>query len=446
MFADFCRSLPFDYVWIQDLEGCYSYRSEGLESLGTCTPETADELDMARLKALAADGTYSCHLKVQFQQQKDNKQSTMSWDASFFTIRSEDGRGIVGVGGFVKHSSLILDDAPEVKKMKEISDPPPKGVAPEVEISTIDSETQEEESIATEEHLRDIIDASCTRKVLLDATGIILDCNRTFAGLFDVPQNELPGKRLFDLHPLQQQDETTSNCSEQQQEAVAQVLETSEEVTYETSVKNTHWECRVYPTRRSSNGTVLTLVLEERDVTQRKIAQLELQELKAHRMGLSQHMPCGYAYCQLVTDPETGKGVDYVFLEVNEHFEELVGAGCKGKRVTEALPGIENDEKDYMGIVSRVVHEGFIDRFSHYSACLGKWYTGITYKHIDDKFVTLFLDNTEQVAMQEKVRESEERHRNLFENMQQGVSYLSDVMQLVDCNVSICFGGTSYFG
>ncbi len=75
---------------------------------------------------------------------------------------------------------------------------------------------------------------------------------------------------------------------------------------------------------------------------------------------LFSNMLNGFSYNKIVTD-EKGKPVDYVILEVNGTFEKLTGFKREhvvGKKITEVVPGIEEDPADWIGVYGKVALTG----------------------------------------------------------------------------------------
>ncbi len=123
---------------------------------------------------------------------------------------------------------------------------------------------------------------------------------------------------------------------------------------------------------------------------------------------LVENLPDGFAYHQIVTDT-AGKPVDYFFLEVNPAFEDMTGLSdqkIRGKRVTEALPGIENSKFDWIGTYGNVALTGAPTRFEQFFEPLDRWYEVTAYSDEPGFFVTLFRDVTDvkkkEILLQEK--------------------------------------------
>ncbi|MBT7860946.1 MAG: PAS domain-containing protein, partial [Gemmatimonadetes bacterium] len=85
-----------------------------------------------------------------------------------------------------------------------------------------------------------------------------------------------------------------------------------------------------------------------------------LRENERQYRSLFENMVDGFALHEIVLD-EDGTPADYVFLEMNGAFEQLTGLRREsviGRRVTEVLPGIEDDPTDWIGRYGRVVATG----------------------------------------------------------------------------------------
>jgi PAS domain S-box-containing protein len=119
--------------------------------------------------------------------------------------------------------------------------------------------------------------------------------------------------------------------------------------------------------------------------------------------NIFKNAPFGYALHRIILD-EAGKPVDYEFIEVNKSFEILTGlvkAEIIGKKVTEAIPGIENGDFDWIGFYGTVAIEETEESFEQYSEPLGKHYQVQVYSPQKEYFITLFSDVSAQKIITE---------------------------------------------
>ena len=165
---------------------------------------------------------------------------------------------------------------------------------------------------------------------------------------------------------------------------------------------------------------VVTGVVEPSNLLFRNLKQNEdaLKESEARYRSLFENMIDGFAFHKIVVD-EKGKPVDYVFLEVNSAFERLTGLKKQdivGKRVTEAIPGIENDPSDWISVYGRVALTGKETRFEQHAKPLSKWFSVSSYSPRKEYFVAVFEDITERKLTDEALRQSEIKFKAIFEN------------------------------
>lgn len=149
-------------------------------------------------------------------------------------------------------------------------------------------------------------------------------------------------------------------------------------------------------------------------------------ECDSRYQKVMENVQVGAAIHEVIFD-ENGTPVDYLYKEVNPAFKQLFSLTDEdiiGKRVSEVFPGIENDNADWIGTFCEVALSGSTVSFEQYSEKLDRWFSVTAYRPSKKgEFCVLVLDITENVKAKEALVESEERHRNLFESMVQGVVY-----------------------
>ncbi len=132
--------------------------------------------------------------------------------------------------------------------------------------------------------------------------------------------------------------------------------------------------------------------------TEARQARGALKHSEEKLESLFNSMSEGFAYHRIVLDG-AGKPVDYVFLQVNEAFEQQTGLKGKdiiGRRVTEVLAGIENDPADWIGRYGRVALTGEPIRFESFAEPLEKWYVVSSFSSHRGFFAATFSDITDR--------------------------------------------------
>ncbi|MFX0083495.1 MAG: PAS domain S-box protein [Candidatus Hodarchaeota archaeon] len=154
------------------------------------------------------------------------------------------------------------------------------------------------------------------------------------------------------------------------------------------------------------------------DITDKINAEQRLKESEEKYRSLFENMNAGFAYHEVIVN-ENNQPIDYVYHEVNPAFENLTGLKKEdliGKRVTEAIPGIENDPADWIGKFGNVGLTGVPLTVEDYSEAIDRWYKVSGYSPKKGFFAVTFKDITDRKKAEEALKASEEKYRKLFEN------------------------------
>ena len=182
-------------------------------------------------------------------------------------------------------------------------------------------------------------------------------------------------------------------------------------------------------------GLVIAIML-----VKRKRAEEALREREEKYRLLFENVMNGFALHEIVVNKK-GKPVDYVYLEANSAFEQLTGLKRQnliGKKVTEALSGIEKDPADWIGQYGEVALTGQEIRFEQYAESLGKWFSVLAFRPQEGQFATIFEDITERKQTEEALRDSEEQFRGTFEQAAVGIFYSELDGRFIRVNQRVC--------
>ena len=132
--------------------------------------------------------------------------------------------------------------------------------------------------------------------------------------------------------------------------------------------------------------------------------------------SLFENMFEGLAHCRMLF--EEGEPRDFVYLEVNRAFEKLTGLkNVVGKRVTEVIPGIREDQPGLFKVYGRVALTGQPEKLEIYLDSLQAWFSVSVYSMERECFTAVFENVTERKQATEALGESEQRYRLLFNSI-----------------------------
>lgn len=146
-----------------------------------------------------------------------------------------------------------------------------------------------------------------------------------------------------------------------------------------------------------------------------KVLYNNLKKNEQKYQTLFSHMNEGFALHKLLQD-KSGKAHDYEFVEVNDAFCRITGLKKKeilGRRVTEAIPGIEKDPADWIGKYGKLVNDKTTLKFEQYSEALKKWYSISAYSPQPGYFAVIVDDITEQKNIEKEIRSYTENLEDL---------------------------------
>jgi PAS domain S-box-containing protein len=255
----------------------------------------------------------------------------------------------------------------------------------------------------SEQKLRTILDGVGACVYLKDREGRYLFANEAVRRLWNVTLDDIVGfgdeaffdpataAKVRDVDRRVLDDGETLNIEE-----TVTTEQTGETVTY-LSVK--------LPLR-NSDGEIYALCGISTDITESARAAARVIESERQYRSLFENMNSGFVLFDVVTD-DRGAPVDLVIRAVNQGFlaaTGLTGAQLIGRRMTQALPGIETDAADWIGRYGRVALTGEACQFEQQSETLGRHFSVAAYRAAPDQCAVSFQDITERVRAEEKIR------------------------------------------
>jgi PAS domain S-box-containing protein len=162
-------------------------------------------------------------------------------------------------------------------------------------------------------------------------------------------------------------------------------------------------------------------------------AQKALAESEARYRSLFGNMLSGYAYCQMLF--ADGKPQDFIYLDVNDAFEQLTGLkDVAGKKVSEVIPGVQESNPELFEIYGRVALTGKPERFETHIPSPGIWFSISVYSPKKGYFVAVFDNITERKQVEEALLASEARYRHTLDDMLEGCQIIGHDWQYLYLN------------
>ncbi|MCX8132055.1 MAG: ATP-binding protein [Clostridia bacterium] len=139
-------------------------------------------------------------------------------------------------------------------------------------------------------------------------------------------------------------------------------------------------------------------------------SQADLRKSEYKYRHLFESMLDGFAYYSVEMDAD-GHPDHYVFLEVNEAFESIIGLKSKdiiGKRISDIRSGLEASLAEYIDNYGEIALKGDKLSFTYQANDTGKWYLVSAYSPAGGYFITVFHDITNRKQIEEELKKAKE--------------------------------------
>lgn len=234
-----------------------------------------------------------------------------------------------------------------------------------------------------------------------------VSCNQNFARDLGIRPEEVLGKVDYDFFPRKLADKYRADDKRIMETGRAENIEER----YIQDGKETLVNTIKTPVKDENTNIVGVLGIFH-DITARKQAEEALRKSEELYRSLFKNMLNGLAYCKMIF--EKNQPLDFVFLEVNSSFEALTGLqNVIGKKVSEAIPGIQESDPELFEIYGRVALTGKSERFEIYLEALQMWFSISTFSPAKEYFVAVFDVITARKQAEEALKKSEERFRHI---------------------------------
>lgn len=165
-----------------------------------------------------------------------------------------------------------------------------------------------------------------------------------------------------------------------------------------------------------------------REITREASAKQELLECTEKYRAVFDSLDAGFYIIEMIFDAG-GRPADYRFIETNRAFERLTGMhDVAGRTMRELAPGHEEHWFEIFGAVART---GEARRFVQTATFLrARWYEVYAFPFGgsgSNRVAVFFNDITDRKRVEDELRESEEKYRQVFKSMGAGFAVLEAV-------------------
>jgi PAS domain S-box-containing protein len=251
----------------------------------------------------------------------------------------------------------------------------------------------------SEERYRTLVENIDLGITLISSDYRVIMTNAATAKLLQKPIGEIVGRECF--REFEKRDGVCAHCPG------TKAMATGEKAVVETTGVRDDGSrivvrLQAFP-HRGPDGHITGFIEVVEDISERKRMEAALQESENLYRSLFENMLNGFAYCQMLFEPNQPQ--DFIYLKVNKSFETLTGLKhVVGKRVSEVIPGIQESDPELLKTYGRVASTGKPERFESYVKALKMWFSISVYRPEKEYFVAVFDVITERKRVEEELR------------------------------------------
>ena len=268
----------------------------------------------------------------------------------------------------------------------------------------------------SEERYRLLYENLSDALIRTDAKGFITFCNAQTAEMFQYIREEVVGIHFNELlHPDDQ---------ERFAKAFAHGLETegSNPEGYEIrgvrkdgSFLYLHAKSRML----TKDGKPLGFQCLIHDITTLKEGEKNLKRSEEKYHSIFDNTPVGLTFQEIVVD-DNGRPIDFIFIDVNEVFEALMGLkkdDIVGKSASRVLTSSGKPGLEWIDVYGKVALTGARARFDQYSEALGRWFSVTAYSPEKNFFISSYTDITERKKAYEDLKQQKKELSDFAHSM-----------------------------
>jgi len=312
-----------------------------------------------------------------------------------------------------------------------------------------------EESLRESEHRYRTLFDSAGEAIMLLSGGFFIDCNSRTLEMFGCKRTDIIGKTPDMISPQFQPDGSSSE--EKAIEKITAAL-TGHPQIFEWEHKrlnNDETFSAEVNLQKITIGGQITIMAIVHDITQRKkieqalknskilleqqveekeekLKQESAQLVKAEQQlrlsesnyrALFENLLEAYVYHRAIFD-QSGRMVDYVFLEVNRRFEIYTGLkNVIGQKVSQLIPDLAKTNPELFEIYGRVTKTGQPEKVDFYIGALDLWFSVSVYRPKEEHFIALFENITDRKKAELELKKQNEELETILETAPAPIFY-----------------------